>query len=103
MSSYSSICSDIEARLPPASHGYARADSHRLLLEVGASMLIFCGWLLAGILLARQRKQGALVAFVFLLFQVIGNVDLSLGRVSPHLVLGVSGMILILTVLKELH
>jgi len=87
----------------PSFNGFGRAEPHRLLLDIGTSMLIFAGWLWAGILLARQRKQGALTAFLFLLFQVIGNVDLSLGRVSLHLVLGVSGMILILSVLKELR
>jgi hypothetical protein len=87
----------------PTFAGYARADSHRLLIGFGVSALVFAGWLLAGVLLARRRKQGALIAFLFLLYQVIGYVDLSTGRVPLHLVLGVSGMILILSVLKELH
>lgn len=87
----------------PSFAAHARAGSHRLLVGLGASTLIFAGWFLAGVLLARQRKLGALIAFLFLLYQVIGGVDLSVGRVSLHLILGASGMILVLTVLKELH
>jgi hypothetical protein len=87
----------------PAFAGYARAGSHRLLLGLGQQVLVFAGWLLAGLLLARRRKQGALVAFLVLLYQIIGSVDLSVGKVSLHLVLGVTGMILILAVLKELR
>jgi MFS family permease len=79
-----------------------RSHSYPLLVAVAVSEVVFAGWLLAGILLARRQKRGALLAFVVLLYQILGRMGHA-GNASPYLIFGVIGMLALLSILGELR